>query len=224
MLKAKAGRGPLTSNVGEAGAFFHSRDDLEAPDLQVHVAPAGFWDNGLHEPTTRKVTTASTLVSVASRGALRLRSADPRWQPDIDPAYYDDPADRDAMVSGLERLVDIAWTSPLGAHLASPFLPGMRSPTTEDLVEHVRAHTQTLYHPVGTCALGTGEQAVVDPELRVRGVEGLRVADASVMPVVPRGNTNAPAIMVGEKAADLIRGRTAPPVRLPVTSSLKDAR
>jgi choline dehydrogenase len=212
VLKAKVGRGPLTSNVGEAGAFFRSRDDLEAPDLQVHVAPAGFWDNGLHEPTTRKVTTASTLVSVASRGGLRLRSADPRWQPDIDPAYYDDPADLDTMVAGLARLVEIAHGSPLGRHVASPFLPASAAPTTEELVEHVRAHTQTLYHPVGTCAMGTGEQAVVDPELRVHGIDGLRVADASVMPVVPRGNTNAPSVMVGEKAADLIRGRTAPPV------------
>jgi choline dehydrogenase len=224
LLKAKAGRGPLTSNVGEAGAFFTSRDDLEAPDLQVHVAPAGFWDNGLHEPTTRKVTTASTLVSVASRGALRLRSADPRWQPDIDPAYYDDPADLDAMVAGLVRLVEIAHTSPLGRHLASPFLPDRAAPTTEELVEHVRAHTQTLYHPVGTCAMGTGEQAVVDPELRVRGIAGLRVADASVMPVVPRGNTNAPSVMVGEKAADLIRGRVAPLVRLPAPTTSKDVR
>lgn len=91
--RAKAtGRGPLVSNVGEAGGFFRSRDDLPAPDLQIHVAPSGFWDNGLHEPTTRKVTVAPTLVDVASRGRLRLRSADPRWQPEIDPRYYDDPA------------------------------------------------------------------------------------------------------------------------------------
>src|SRR6476661_8497262 len=88
--RAKAlGSGPLVSNVGEAGGFFRSRDGLAAPDLQVHVAPTGFWDNGLHEPTTRKVTVAPTLVSVASRGRIRLRSTDPRWHPEIDPAYYD---------------------------------------------------------------------------------------------------------------------------------------
>ena len=175
--------------------------------MQVHVAPAGFWDNGLHEPTTRKVTTAATLVCVASRGQLRLRSADPRWQPDIDPAYYDDQADLDAVVAGLERMLEIARRapSPGTSRLRSCRRPGPRP--TDDLVELVRSHTQTLYHPVGTCAMGSGEQSVVDAELRVRGVEGLRVADASVMPEVTRGNTNAPTVMVGEKAADLLRGR-----------------
>ncbi len=226
VLLAKAGRGPLTSNVGEGGAFWRTRDDLEAPDLQVHVAPAGFWDNGLHEPTTRKVTTAATLVSVASRGQLRLRSADPRWQPDIDPAYYDDQADLDTVVAGLQRMLEIASTGPFARHLAAPFLPATGTPSTEDLVELVRSHTQTLYHPVGTCAMGSGERAVVDPELRVRGVDGLRVADASVMPEVTRGNTNAPSVMIGEKAADLLRGRTASPAYAADTrpSHAKDAR
>jgi choline dehydrogenase len=210
--RAKAlGTGPLVSNVGEAGGFFRSRDGLSAPDLQVHVAPTGFWDNGLHEPTTRKVTVAPTLVSVASRGRLRLRSADPTWHPDIDPAYYDDQADLDAMVAGVRRVLETARTGPLARHVDRPFMPLSDDPTDAEIVEHVRTHTQTLYHPVGTCAMGTGETSVVDPELRVRGVEGLRVADASVMPEVPRGNTNAPTIMVGEKAADLIRGHVATP-------------
>ena len=209
--RAKAtGSGPLVSNVGEGGGFFSSRDGLAAPDLQVHVAPTGFWDNGMHEPTTRKVTVAPTLVHVASRGRLRLRSTDPRWHPEIDPAYYDDPTDLDAMVAGVRRLLETVATGPLARFVDRPFLPGSARPGDEEVVEHLRRHTQTLYHPVGTCAMGTGEQSVVDPELRVRGVEGLRVADASVMPVVPRGNTNAPTIMVGEKAADLLRGRKAP--------------
>ena len=208
--RAKAlGRGPLVSNVGEAGGFFSSRDDLAAPDLQAHVAPSGFWDNGLHEPTTRKITVAPTLVSVASRGRLRLRSADPRWHPEIDPAYYDDPTDLDAMVAGARRLIETVSSGPVAKHIQGAFMPQSTTPSEEELVEHVRRHSQTLYHPVGTCAMGTGEQSVVDPELRVRGVDGLRVADASVMPVVPRGNTNAPTIMVGEKAADLLRGREA---------------
>jgi choline dehydrogenase len=208
--RAKAtGSGPLVSNVGEGGGFFSSRDGLPAPDLQVHVAPTGFWDNGMHEPTTRKMTVAPTLVNVASRGRLRLRSTDPRWHPEIDPAYYDDPTDLDAMVAGVHRLLDTVETGPLARFVDRPFLPGSRRPGDEEIVEHLRRHTQTLYHPVGTCAMGTGEQSVVDPELRVRGVEGLRVADASVMPAVPRGNTNAPTIMVGEKAADLLRGRKA---------------
>ena len=206
--RAKAmGSGPLVSNVGEAGAFWRSRDDLAAPDLQVHIAPTGFYDNGMHEPTTRKLTVAPTLVNVFSRGQLRLRSTDPRWHPEIDPAYYDDQADLDAMVAGSQRLLETVRSGPLAQYVDRPFLPEQQDPTESDLVEHIRRETQTLYHPVGTCAMGTGEQAVVDPELRVRGIDGLRVADASVMPMVPRGNTNAPSIMVGEKAADLLQGK-----------------
>ena len=204
--RAKAtGRG-LVSNVGEAGAFFHSRGGLPAPDLQVHMAPTGFWDNGLHEATTRKVTVAPTLVSVASRGQLRLRSTDPRWHPDIDPAYYDDQADLDAMVAGVQRVVETVASGAVARYVDRPFLPAGRAPSEAEIVEHLRQNTQTLYHPVGTCAMGRGAGRG-RPELRVRGVEGLRVADASVMPVVPRGNTNAPTVMIGEKAADLVRGR-----------------
>jgi choline dehydrogenase len=205
--KAKAvGKGPLVSNVAESGGFFRTRDDLAAPDMQIHVAASGFWDNGLHEPTTRKFTVGPTLVEVHSRGRLRLRSTDPRWHPEIDPAYYDDPRDLDAMTRGVERLLQTVRSGPVARHIAGPFLPGVSDPTESDIVDHLRRTTQTLYHPVGTCAMGQGDQAVVDPELRVYGVEGLRVADASVMPVVPRGNTNAPTIMIGEKAADLLRG------------------
>jgi choline dehydrogenase len=198
------GTGPLVSNVGEGGAFFTSREGLPAPDLQVHVAPSGFYDNGLHEPTSRAVTAAATLVHVKSRGSLRLRSTDPTWHPDIDPAYYDDQADLDAMTAGVRRILDIAREAPFARFLDRLWMPAGESDS--DIESHLRSMSQTLYHPVGTCAMGTGEQAVVDPELRVRGVEGLRVADASVMPMVPRGNTNAPTIMVGEKAADLIKG------------------
>ncbi|MHA6792069.1 GMC family oxidoreductase [Pseudonocardia bannensis] len=207
------GRGPLASNVGEGGGFFHSRDGLAAPDLQVHVAPTGFYDNGLREPVGRMFTAAPTLVSVASRGRLRLRSADPSWRPEIDVRYYDDPADLDAMLAGCRRVLEMAQEGPLAQLLDMSYRPaaGARSSDSE-LIDHIRALTQTLYHPVGTCAMGSGEDAVVDPELRVRGTEGLRVVDASVMPVVPRGNTNAPTIMIAEKAADLIRGRTAPAV------------
>jgi choline dehydrogenase len=205
LLRWKArGTGPLASNIGEGGAFFATRDDLPAPDIQVHVAPGAFYDNGLHEPVARSFTAGPTLVSVRSRGALRLRSADPTWHPEIDPGYYDDPADLDAMLEGCRRILDIVSHAPLHRFLDRGWMPGP-SPTDEELTEHLRRNTQTLYHPVGTCAMGTGEHAVVDPELRVRGVGGLRVVDASVMPGVPRGNTNAPTIMIAERAADLIR-------------------
>lgn len=208
------GRGPLTSNVAEGGAFFDSRDGLPAPDLQVHMAPTGFVDNGRREPTARLMTTGATLVSVASRGSVRLASADPFWRPVIDPAYLDDPTDLDALLAGCRILLEIADQQPLSKVRGRPFLPESgRAVTDEALTEHIRATAQTLYHPVGTCAMGGPDSAVVDPELRVYGIDGLRVVDASVMPTVPRGNTNAPTIMIAERAADLIRGRRPLPAQ-----------
>ena len=198
------GTGPLASNVGEAGAFFTSREGLPAPDIQIHTAPSGFYDNGLHEPDSRMFTAAATLVSVASRGSVRLRSVDPAWHPAIDAAYLEDQTDLDALLAGVRRTWQISTQGALGSFLDRPWnLPD--DPSDEDLVEHIRTWTQTLYHPVATCAMGSGDDAVVDARLRVRGVEGLRVVDASVMPAVPRGNTNAPTIMIAEKAADEIR-------------------
>ncbi|QWC85485.1 GMC family oxidoreductase N-terminal domain-containing protein [Nocardioidaceae bacterium] len=202
------GTGPLSSNVGEGGMFFHTRDGLPAPDMQVHVAASGFFDNGMHEPTSRMFTAAPTLVHVESRGSVRLRSADPSWYPAIDAGYFDDSRDLDAMVSACRTVWDICSSGPVAEYLTSPWeLPA--DPSDADLETHVRKHTQTLYHPVATCAMGDGEDAVVDARLRVRGVAGLRVVDASVMPEVPRGNTNAPTIMVAEKAADLIKADRA---------------
>jgi len=198
------GRGPLTSNLAESGAFFHTRDGLPAPDLQAHVLPTGLIGEGFTEPTSRMVTVLSTLVDTKSRGSVRLRSADPTWHPAIEAAYFDDQADLDTMLAGTRRIMEICQQGQMSTLLDRPFeLPA--NPTDEQLVEHIRTYTQTTFHPTSTCAMGSGEDAVVDPDLRVRGVEGLRVVDASVMPAVPRGNTNAPTIMIAEKAADLIR-------------------
>ncbi len=215
------GGGPLTSNVAEGGAFLNSRDGLAAPDLQVHMAPTGFLDNGLREPTARLMTTGVTLVSVASRGSVRLASADPFWRPVIDPGYLDDPADLDALLAGCRVLLEIAEQAPLSRLRDRPFLPAAgRGVTDEALVEHIRATAQTLYHPVGTCAMGPADAAVVDTELRVHGIDNLRVVDASVMPTVPRGNTNAPTIMIAERAADLIRGRRPLPAQTPAATEV----
>lgn len=204
------GRGPLTSNVGEGGGFFASRDGLAAPDIQIHVAPTGFYDNGFREPIAPMFTAGVTLVNVASRGRLRLRSSDPAWKPELDPGYFADPIDLRAMVAGMRRTIEIAAESAIGKYLDRPFIPDRTADVTDDeLAEHIRTWAQTLYHPVSTCAMGVGEHAVVDTHLRVNGIDALRVVDASVMPEVVRGNTNAPTIMIAEKAADLILGRTA---------------
>jgi choline dehydrogenase len=202
-----AHRGMLTSNVAESGAFFHTQDGLPAPDLQLHVAPAAFLNHGLSEPIGHGFTIGPTLVSVASRGRLTLRSADPRWQPAIDPAYLSEQSDVDALVEGIRTAREIAAQPPLARHLASEYLPGPEVSDVDALRDYVRGEVETLYHPTSTCAMGTREASVVDPELRVRGVEGLRVVDASVMPAVPRGNTNAPTIALAERASDLLRHR-----------------
>jgi choline dehydrogenase len=204
MVKAqKAGRGPLTSNVGEAGAFFRSNDALDLPDLQFHMAPTLFYDNGLHEAVRHGLTIATTLVRVQSRGHIRLRSSDPTWHPEIEPGYFDDGVDLDAMVAGHRRIFEVVSQGPLARFVDEPWIP--ESAGDEDILAGIAKLAQTLYHPVSTCAMGTIEGSVVGPDLRVHGVENLRVADASVMPAVPRGNTNAPTVMVGEKAADLIK-------------------
>jgi len=214
------GRGPLTSNVAEGGGFFASREGLAGPDIQVHMAPGGFIDNGLREPTTRRYTAAATLVSVGSRGTIRLASADPLWRPKIDACYLDDPADLAALLAGCRVLLEIGDQPSIGRFRRGSALPAAGSASTDvELIGHIRAHAQTLYHPVGTCAMGTGDTAVVDPALRVLGIDGLRVVDASVMPTIPRGNTNAPTVMIAEKAADLIRGIQPPSPSLSAATS-----
>jgi choline dehydrogenase len=201
------GDGPLTSTVAEACAFVRSQDSLPAPDLQFHVAPAAFSDHGLGEPPGPGFTAAPVLVSVASVGRIRLASADPTWRPEIDAGYLAADEDLEALVRGIAVARRIAGEQPLAAFLDHEHLPGPAAVSEDDLREAVRRHGQTLYHPVGTCAMGVGDDAVVDLECRVRGVDGLRVVDASVMPAVPRGNTNAPTIAIAEKASDHVLGR-----------------
>jgi len=125
----------------------------------------------------------------------------------IDPDYFSAPEDLDAMVEGLHITLDIVRQPSFAKFIGEPVQPRVDLRNEDDIREHARRRVQTLYHPVGTAAMGVGEQAVVDLDLRVRGIAGLRVVDASVMPEVPRGNTNAPTIAVAERAADLIRGR-----------------
>ncbi len=149
------------------------------------------------------------LVRVHSRGSVRLRSADPAWAPAIDAGYLTDSRDLDALVCGVEKAREIAAVGPIAQVLAGEWSPGAAVQGRHALRASVRNTLESLYHPVSSCRMGTDEQAVPDSQLRVRGIEGLRVADASAMPTLVRGNTNAPSILIGERAADLILGRTA---------------
>ena len=197
--------GPLTSTVAEAFAFVRSRPGLPAADLQFHFAPAYFVDHGAGEYDGHAITIAPALVSPKSRGTVRLRSSDPGAKPRILTNTLEHPDDVASLVAGVRIARDIAVA--LGSTVGRELHPGSGVETDEDLVADLRRRVELLYHPVGTCRIGTDDEAVVDPQLRVRGVSGLRVVDASVMPVIPGGNTNAPTIMIAERGADLIRGR-----------------
>ena len=198
-------RGPLCSNIGEAVAFVRTRPDLAAPDLELLFAPVLFVDEGLSRPPEDGVTIAAVALQPRSKGEVTLRSADPEAAPLIDPAYLSDPSDADVLVHGVRLARRIAATPPLAAYIAAELAPGADAQSDDAILEHVRALSQTLYHPVGTCRLGTDDDAVVDPRLRVRGLDGLRIVDASVIPQLPRGHTNWPTVMVAEHAAELIR-------------------
>jgi choline dehydrogenase len=195
------GRGPLTSGIGEAGGFFRTRPGLEAPDVQFHAAPVMFHEEGMGLLTAHAFSYGPCVLKPISRGKLSLRSANPFSKPRITHNYYAAPEDRQSMIEGIRIGLDIAEQPALRAHIkASHITP--KSASESDIWEHIQKETQTLYHPTSTCAIGP----VVDSELKVHGFDSLRVADASVMPSVVRGNTNAPTIMIAERAADLIRG------------------
>jgi choline dehydrogenase len=206
--------GPMTTNVAQSGGFVRSEAGLPAADIQWHALPVPFRNGGLADPSDRGMSVLVTLVDVRSKGRIMLRTADPRHKPVIDPGYLSDRADLDALVRGIGLVRDIADAKPMRKVCKAELAPGPEVRTEAELRDFVRHDVTTIYHPVGTCAMSGESQldasrnpGVVDTELRVRGIDGLRVVDASVMPTVPRGNTNAPTIAIAERAADLISGR-----------------
>ena len=202
-------QGMLVSNIGETGGFMKTKPTLSAPDLQYHNGPALFVDHGFVEMEGHHFTLLPSLIKPASRGQIRLASADPMQAPLIEPNYLSESADMDVLVYGLELGRRAALAAPLDLHRGDEVLPGAGVTDRAGLEAHVRAHAMTIYHPVGSCMMGQDAMAVVDHTLKVRGLERLWVADASIMPQIVRGNTNAPTIMIAEKAADLILGRVA---------------
>jgi len=204
---ALTGGGPLGSNLAEGGAFFRSDPALAAPDLQFHFGPVLFMRHGFDSPEGKRgFSIAATDLRPDSRGRVTLRSADPTDDPAIDPRYLTADGDLDTLVTGLKRAREVAHDAALDRYRARELWPEADDPDDAALRTHVRERATTVYHPVGTCRMGDDGAAVVDPRLRVRGVEDLRVVDASVFPTLTRGNTNAPTLAVAERAADLLVG------------------
>jgi choline dehydrogenase len=207
-------KGPLTSNIAEAGGFARSDPRLSAPDLQWHVLPVAFREQGLADPARRAMTVLVTLVDVASRGRLKLASRDPRHRPLIDPDYLSDVRDLNALAIGVRMARDYGTAAPLSKICEQELTPGDAIRTDHEMRDFIRRTVVSGYHPAGTCAMGgdvarsaSGYNSVVDLQLRVRGLSGLRIVDASVMPTLPRGDANAAVVAIAERAADLIAGR-----------------
>jgi choline dehydrogenase len=208
-LFQREGSGPLSSNLSESGAFLRAKASLDVPDVGLYAGAVMYRDQGLSPPTDHAYTIGPSVLKPTSRGKVSLRSARPDAKPQISCNLLATPEDRRTLIAGVELTVHIAEMPelaavrrPRAAHMAPA------SSKERDIWAFIQKRTQVIYHPTSSCAIGK----VVDPALRVLGVDQLRVVDASVMPAVIRGNTNAPVIAIAEKAADLIRGR--PPLRL----------
>jgi choline dehydrogenase len=202
-------RGPLTSNVAEAGAFVKTSSRAQIPDLQFHFGVGYFVEHGFQQIKGHAFTMGPTLLHPFSRGDIRLRSSNPLDAPAIRANYLSDSCDMDVMLEGIKLSRKLAATKAFDSYRGTELHPGPAAQDDAALRAHISKFTETLYHPVGTCKMGNDSSAVVDSELRVHGVEGLRVVDASIMPTVVGGNTNAPTIMIAEKAADLIKNGAA---------------
>jgi choline dehydrogenase len=204
------GRGPGTTPGALAMAFVRSSAAVQDPDLQLHFTPVGYklTPDALILMPEPAVTGIPNVNRPFSRGWLELKSADFRDPPKIQPRLLDDSRDVDVLVRGCEMIREIFAAPPLAAHVTAEATPGPQVTSRRDWEQYLRTDSITIFHPCGTCKMGIDADSVVDPELKVRGIEGLRVIDASVMPHLVSGNINAPTIMIGEKGADLVLRRS----------------
>ncbi|TIP81388.1 MAG: alanine-phosphoribitol ligase [Mesorhizobium sp.] len=200
-------KGPVASSLFETGGFWYADPTAASPDIQLHLGLGSGIEAGVEKLKNPGVTLNSAFLRPRSRGTVRLNSADPADSPLIDPNYWSDPYDRDMSIKGLRLAREIMRQKALASYVLREVLPGPTLTSDDELFDYACRSSKTDHHPVGTCRMGHDAMSVVTPDLRLRGIEGLRVCDASVMPRIPSSNTNAPTIMVGEKGADLILGR-----------------
>jgi choline dehydrogenase len=209
------GTGTFATQLNSCNIVVRTRPDLAQPDIQLMSNPvrmdAKIWCPGIGERQDHRVTADAVVLHPEARGTVRLRSANPADAPRVHVNAFGHPADIDTAIRGIEAARHIYATRPQSDLIDRELTPGANRRARADLEAYIRATGSITQHPVGTCKMGVDDAAVVDPQLRVRGLEGLRVADASIMPTVTGGNTNAPTIMIGEKASDLILGRRLPP-------------
>jgi choline dehydrogenase-like flavoprotein len=205
----RARTGVLTTNFGEAGGFIRSRPEEPLPDLQLHFVIAKLVDHGRKTVFGHGYSCHVCVLRPRSRGHVRLASADPLAHPQIDPAFLSDPDDVQRLVRGFRIMRTILQQPALARHGGRESAASTGAQTDEQIERFVRDHADSIYHPVGSCRMGTGPMDVVDAQLRVHGMQGLRVVDASVMPRIVSGNTNAPVVMIAEKAAQMIREAAA---------------
>jgi len=198
--------GMFTSTVAEAGGFIRSRNDIDVPDIQLHFAPGMIVDHGRQTLWGTGISCHSCLLRPKSRGEVTLKSADPSDDPLIDPKFLSHPDDVADMVAGYKKMMKIMNKEPISKYTSKNVLRPIDLDDDKDIEKAIRESADTVYHPVGTCKMGSDDMSVVDNNLKVHKINGLRVVDASIMPTLVGGNTNAPTIMIGEKASDLILG------------------
>lgn len=208
---ARQRQGELTSNVAEAGGFVRSDPSRDRPNLQFHFLPALLRDHGQQTSWGYGLTLHVCDLLPQSRGRIGLHSGDPAAAPRIEPGYLSHPDDETVLLQGLKLARRVIAAPPLSRHVRFEQLPGPQAQTDDDLLADIRARAETIYHPAGTCRMGHDPTSVVDPQARVRGVQGLRVVDASIMPQLVAGNTNAPTMALAENVADMLVGHASVP-------------